>query len=59
VLFQLGSDFMIDPMHTAYDISPDDRRFMMVRSVAMPETLQPRLVVVDNFYEWLKDKVGN
>jgi Tol biopolymer transport system component len=59
VLFQLGSDFVIDPMHTAYDISPDDRRFVMVRRVAMPETLQPRLVVVDNFYEWLKEKVGN
>jgi Tol biopolymer transport system component len=59
VLFELSPDFVIDSMHTAHDISPDDRRFIMVRRVAMPETLQPELVVVDNFFEWLKDKVGN
>jgi hypothetical protein len=59
VLFRLGTDFVIDQMHAAYDISPDDRRFVMVRAVATPETYQPRLVVVDNFFEWLRERVGN
>ncbi|UCG88219.1 MAG: serine/threonine-protein kinase, partial [Gemmatimonadota bacterium] len=59
VLFELSPDFVIDSMHTAHDISPDDRRFIMVRRVAMPETLQPELVVVDNFFDWVRERVGN
>jgi len=59
VLFELSHDLVIDSMHTAHDISPDDRRFIMVRRVARPETLEPQLVVVDNFFEWLRERVGN
>jgi serine/threonine-protein kinase len=59
VLFELGPEFLLDSLHTAHDISPDDRRFIMVRRVRRPETLQPQLVVVDNFFEWLKERVFN
>jgi hypothetical protein len=31
----------------------------MVRRVATPETVEPQLVVVDNFFEWLRGRVGN
>jgi Tol biopolymer transport system component len=59
VLFELGPEFVMDSLHTAHDISPDDDRFIMVRRLRAPETLQPQHVVVDNFFGWLKAKVGS
>ncbi len=40
-----------------YDIAPDDRRFVMIRErgADRPATM----VVVENFFEELKAKVGN
>ncbi len=56
LLFQLGPDFAIDRFHTAYDISLDDQRFLMVRGATPPVR---QLVVVENFFEVLKERVGN
>ena len=58
VLFELSPDFVVDSMHTAHDISRDDRRFIMVRSVGTQEAAQPQFVIVDNFFEELKERVG-
>ncbi len=59
VLFELGPEFVIDLDHTAHDISPDDRRFIMVRRVGSPENPEPQYVIIDNFFELLKQRVGN
>ncbi len=40
-----------------YDVAPDDQRFVMLRRILDNESEQ--LVVVENFFEELKAKVGN
>ena len=41
------------------DISPDDRRFLMVRNVPLgAQGEEPRLVLMQNFFEELKAKMG-
>ena len=46
------------PHATAYDLSPDDQRFLMVR--ALPSTGGgTRTIMVQNFFEVLKERVGN
>lgn len=42
--------------HQYCDVSPDDQRFVMVRSVGGQAG---ELIVVENFFEELKEKVGN
>ena len=42
----------------AYDVGPDDERFVMVRNRSDPEGMG-QIVVVENFFEELKAKVGN
>ncbi len=48
-------------VHAAYDISPGDERFVMVRGVstAIEGQESARLIFVENFFEELKAKVGN
>ncbi len=46
-----------DRNHPQYDITPDDQRFVMIRNRGVNET--PELIVVENFFEELKAKVGN
>lgn len=38
-----------------YDVSPDDRRFLMLRNV--PNDVTTELIVVENFFQVLKEKV--
>jgi hypothetical protein len=38
-------------------ISPDDQRFVMIRTVDDP-VRKPRLVMAENWFEELKEKVG-
>ena len=45
-------------LDTAYDLSPDDQRFLMVRSVRSV-TGESRTIMVQNFFEVLKERVGN
>ena len=40
-----------------YDVTPDDQRFVMLRRITRP--LSTQLIVVENFFEELKAKVGN
>ncbi len=44
-------------VHQVYDVMPDDQRFVMMRNLGRQETSE--LIVVENFFEELKAKVGN
>jgi len=48
VLFAIGSSYRVGPNHTAFDISPDNRRFLMVREKGAGVEEAPRLIVVEN-----------
>ena len=41
----------------SYDVTPDDQRFVMIRNLGAEEATE--LIVVENFFEELKAKVGN
>ncbi len=45
------------PVHQGYDVTPDDQRFVMIRNPAGEDAGE--LIVVENFFEELKAKVGN
>jgi hypothetical protein len=42
--------------HPVYAVAPDDQRFLMIK---MPPNTEGELIVVENFFEELKAKVGN
>jgi hypothetical protein len=42
--------------HRSYDVAADDQRFVMIRE---PQAEAYQLIVVENFFEELKAKVGN
>ncbi len=56
VLFSIQG-FRSAPVHQLYDVTPDDQRFVMIRNVRVEE--QGELIVVENFFEELRAKVGN
>jgi hypothetical protein len=59
ILFGLGPGYILAPEYfTTYDISPDDQRFLMARSVQDPRSAGVRMILVQNFFEQLKQKVG-
>ncbi len=43
--------------HQFYDVTPDDQRFVMFRLSTANQNRE--LIVVENFFEELKAKVGN
>ena len=45
------------PNHPQYDVTLNDRRFVMIRNIG--ERGAGELIVVENFFEELKAKVGN
>ena len=55
VLFP-GGAFRLDQSHRAYDVSPDDRRVLLVRERGGGE--RTTLILVDNWFQELKAKVG-
>ena len=55
VLFP-GSMYQVDGSHRSYDVSPDDRRFLMVRERGGGE--RTNLILVDNWFQELTAKVG-
>jgi hypothetical protein len=59
VLFELGAECVPTggDVLAAFDISPDDQRFVMIRTVDDP-VRKPRLVMAENWFEELKEKVG-
>lgn len=49
-----AAGFLSNQFITQYDVSLDDRRFLMIRPVA--DNAPNKLVVVDNWFEELKAK---
>jgi serine/threonine-protein kinase len=45
--------------HAHYDITADDQRFVMIRTTGLGRTVTGDLILVENFLEELKAKVGN
>ena len=56
VLFPLAT-YLIGNGHAGYDISPDDQRLVMLKAVEGEDDSQ--LILVDNWFEELKERVGN
>ena len=56
VLFS-AREYLSSVFHRGYDVTPDDQRFVMIRSLAGEDATE--LIVVENFFEELKAKVGN
>ncbi len=57
-----GQEFSLEgyrstTLHQQYDVTPDDQRFVMIRNLGAEEASE--LIVVENFFEELKAKVGN
>jgi serine/threonine-protein kinase len=59
VLFKLGPEYVTNDLGTvtAYDIAPDDQHFLMIRT-AGDRSAQPHLVMVDNWFQELREKLG-
>ncbi len=59
VLFHLRDEiYFADPeFYTPHDVAPDGR-FIMARSVTPATTMQASLIVVENWFEELKEKLG-
>ncbi len=49
--------FRTNPNYQRYDVTPDDQRFVMIRTRGSQEAVE--LIVVENLFEELKAKVGN
>ena len=60
-LFTLGNDVLPNPdeWYTPFDVSPDDRRFLMSRLVSAPATQVRSFLLVENWFEEVKAKVGS
>jgi serine/threonine-protein kinase len=59
-LFPLGGEYHLSAQYAAYDVAADDEHLFMVRGFAVGDELVPStLIVVENFFEELKAKVGN
>ena len=58
-LFTLGERPLLDPdeCYTPFDLSPDDRRFLMSRAPRAAE-IRRSLLLVENWFEDIKAKVG-
>ena len=56
VLFSVQG-FRSQTFHQSYDVTPDDQRFVMIKILGGQEASE--LIVVENFFEELKAKVGN
>ena len=57
VLFDLDEQFLINPneQYALYDVSHDDQAFMTFRRI---QEVVPELIVVENFFEELRRRVG-
>ena len=58
ILFSIDPAFLIGQaeQYTLYDVTPDDRRFVMLRRV---QTEAPELILVQNWLEEIEQRVGN
>jgi Tol biopolymer transport system component/tRNA A-37 threonylcarbamoyl transferase component Bud32 len=49
--------YTVETVHRTYDVTPDGRRFVMLRAVAGATVDNVPLIVVENFFEVLRKKV--
>ncbi len=60
VLFPLGTEYWLSANYAAYDVAADDEHLFMVRRFASgDELVGSALIIVENWLEELKAKVGN
>ncbi|MDH5284234.1 MAG: protein kinase, partial [Gemmatimonadota bacterium] len=59
-LFKFGNGLFLSPneWYTPFDVSPDDKRFIMVRTVTAGSEAQSTFILVDNWFNEVKAKVG-
>ena len=57
VLFPMDG-YLTASAHAMYDVSPDDRRFVMLR-IGDEETAAAELIMVTNFFEELRQRMGS
>jgi len=58
-LFEIPPSFTFDNLSTSYDVSPDDQRFIMVRTVQSEVTEEGfQLILVENWLEEVKRLVA-
>ena len=53
-----ASAFATDVFHQRYDVTPDGRRFVMIRQGDEAGSNETRLIVVENFFRELRERVG-
>ncbi len=60
-LFTLPPRYSVSPANTVYGVAPDDQRFLMARPYqgSAGETFVSELVLVQNFFEELRERVPN
>jgi len=60
-LFTLGPEYIAGDGIDWYDIGPDDERFLMVRfaPASFETSSDVRLILVQNWFEELRERVGN
>ena len=60
-LFTLPPAYRTSPANTLYDVSADDQRFLMARFYLgdSQESPNSRFVLVNNFFEVLRERVAN
>ncbi len=58
-LFTIGPSYDVGVDHTYFEVSPDDRRFLIVRRQSARVYGAPSLIVVENWMEEVKARVPN
>ena len=60
VLFRMGADLYLNnpENYTPFDISPDDKRFIMARQAQAAAPGKPTFILVENWFEELKARMG-
>ena len=59
-LFTLGTDILLhaNEWYTPFDVSPDDKRFLMSRLVSAADVEVPTFLLVENWFDEVRAKVG-
>jgi hypothetical protein len=58
VLFRLGTEYWDVGSGGTWDITADDERFLLARFVGSDETVQSRIILVENWFEELEEIMG-
>ncbi len=58
VLFSMA-DYLIGDGHPMYDVRPDDQRFVMLRIEDEDVESDTELILVTNWFEELRERIGN